>query len=153
MKKIFLKLTKYFIYSILVVIISKFIFHIPIFYNINMDNFKEIVRLERTDVIALIVFFALLLLCEKKKKDTYKFYTLFYICFHLLSAILFVIYQRVEFYIGRDEHFEYHFWDELFSHREEIIQLFFNRFFDAGIISVYIVSSFFILKKYATHKI
>jgi len=153
MKKIFLKLTKYFIYSILVVIISKFIFHIPIFYNINMDNFKEIVRLERTDVIALIVFFALLLLCEKKKKDTYKFYTLFYICFYLLSAILFVIYQCVEFYIGRDEHFEYHFWDELFSHREEIIQLFFNRFFDAGIISVYIVSSFFILKKYATHKI
>ena len=153
MKKIFLKLIKYFIYSILVVIISKFIFHIPIFYNINMDNFKEIVRLERTDIIALIVFFALLLLCEKKKKDTYKFYTLFYICFHLLSAILFVIYQCVEFYIGRDEHFEYHFWDELFSYREEMIKLFLSRFLDTDIISVYIVSSFFILKKYTNHKI
>lgn len=147
------KLTKYFLYSILVVLIGKFIFYIPIFYTMNMDNFKEMIRLERVDIISFVVFFALLLLCEKKKRDTYKFYTLFYICFHLLSAILFVIYQCVEFYIGRDEHFEYHFWDELFSHREEIIQLFFNRFFDAGIISVYIVSSFFILKKYANHKI
>ena len=81
------KLTKYFLYSILVVLIGKFIFYIPIFYTINMDNFKEMIQLERTDVIALIVFFALLLLFEKKKWDTYTFYTLFYICFNLLSVI------------------------------------------------------------------
>ena len=153
MNKTISKLTKYFLYSILVVIISNFIFYVPIFYNINIDNFKEIIHLERTDVIALIVFFALLLLCEKKKKDTYKFYTIFYIYFHLLSAISFVIYQFIEFYIGRDERFEYHFWNELFSHREEITQLFLSRFLDTDIISVYIVSSFFILKKYTNHKI
>ena len=153
MNKTISKLTKYFLYSILVVIISNFIFYVPIFYNINIDNFKEIIHLERTDVIALIVFFALLLLCEKKKKDTYKFYTIFYIYFHLLSVISFVIYQFIEFYIGRDERFEYHFWNELFSHREEITQLFLSRFLDTDIISVYIVSSFFILKKYTNHKI
>ena len=144
------KLTKYFLYSILVVLIGKFIFYIPIFYTINMDNFKEMIQLERVDIISFVVFFALLLLCEKKKRDTYKFYTLFYICFHLLSVISFVIYQCIEFYIGRDEHFEYHFWDEFLSYKEEMLNLFFNRFFDAGIISVYIVSSFFILKKYVT---
>jgi len=118
-----------------------------------MDNFKEMIRLERVDIISFVVFFALLLLCEKKKRDTYKFYTLFYICFHLLSVISFVIYQCIEFYIGRDERFEYHFWNELFSHREEIMQLFLSRFLDVDIVSVYIVSSFFILKKYTTHKI
>ena len=63
MNKTISKLTKYFLYSILVVIISNFIFYVPIFYNINIDNFKEIIHLERTDVIALIVFFSLLLLC------------------------------------------------------------------------------------------
>lgn len=153
MNKTISKLTKYFLYSILVVIISNFIFYVPIFYNINIDNFKEIIHLERTDVIALIVFFALLLLCEKKKKDTYKFYTIFYIYFHLLSAISFVIYQFIEFYIGRDERFEFHFWNELFLYREEMIKLFLSRFLDTDIISVYIVSSFFILKKYTNHKI
>ena len=147
------KLTKYFLYSILVVLIGKFIFYIPIFYTINMDNFKEMIRLERVDIISFVVFFALILLCEKKKRDTYKFYTVFYICFHLLSAISFVIYQCIEFYIGRDEHFEYHFWDELFSYREEMIKLFLSRFLDTDIISVYIVYSFFILKKYTNHKI
>ena len=147
------KLTKYFLYSILVVLIGKIIFYIPIFYTINMDNFKEMIRLERVDIISFVVFFTLLLLCEKKKRDTYKFYTLFYICFHLLSVISFIIYQFIEFYIGRDKRFEYHFWNELFSHREEIMQLFLSRFLDVDIISVYIVSSFFILKKYATHKI
>ena len=147
------KLTKYFLYSILVVLIGKIIFYIPIFYTINMDNFKEMIRLERVDIISFVVFFALILLCEKKKRDTYKFYTVFYICFHLLSAISFVIYQCIEFYIGRDEHFEYHFWDELFSYREEMIKLFLSRFLDTDIISVYIVSSFFTLKKYTNHKI
>ena len=147
------KLTKYFLYSILVVLIGKFIFYIPIFYTINMDNFKEMIRLERVDIISFVVFFALILLCEKKKRDTYKFYTVFYICFHLLSAISFVIYQCIEFYIGRDENFENHFRDELFSYREEMIKLFLSRFLDTDIISVYIVSSFFILKKYTNHKI
>ena len=149
MNNIISKITKYFLYSILVVLIGKFIFYIPIFYTINMDNFKEMIQLERVDIISFVVFFALLLLCEKKKR----FYTLFYICFHLLSVISFVIYQCIEFYIGRDERFEYHFWNELFSQREEIMQLFLSRFLDTDIISVYIVSSFFILKKYANHKI
>ena len=71
------KLTKYFLYSILVVLISKFIFYIPIFYTINMDNFKEMIQLERVDIISFVVFFALFLLYEKNKKDTYKYYTLF----------------------------------------------------------------------------
>lgn len=62
------KLTKYFLYSILVVLIGKFIFYIPIFYTMNMDNFKEMIRLERVDIISFVVFFALLLLCEKKKR-------------------------------------------------------------------------------------
>ena len=153
MNNIISKITKYFLYSILVVLIGKIIFYIPIFYTINMDNFKEMIRLERVDIISFVVFFALLLLCEKKKRDTYKFYTLFYICFHLLSAISFVIYQFIEFYIGRDERFEFHFWNELFLYREEMIKLFLSRFLDTDIISVYIVSSFFILKKYTNHKI
>lgn len=68
MNNIISKITKYFLYSILVVLIGKFIFYIPIFYTINMDNFKEMIQLERVDIISFIVFFALLLLCEKKKK-------------------------------------------------------------------------------------
>ena len=99
MNNIISKITKYFLYSILVVLIGKIIFYIPIFYTINMDNFKEMIRLERVDIISFVVFFALLLLYEKKKRDTYKFYKLFYICFHILSVISFVIYQCIEFYI------------------------------------------------------
>ena len=89
MNKKISKFTKYFLYSILVVIISNFIFYVPIFYNINIDNFKEIIHLERTDVIALIVFFALLLLCEKKKRIPinsiryFIFVFIFYPLYHL----------------------------------------------------------------------
>ena len=46
MNNIISKITKYFLYSILVVLIGKFIFYIPIFYTINMDNFKEMIQLE-----------------------------------------------------------------------------------------------------------
>ena len=154
MKNRFYKVVKYFLYSMLMVLISKFIFYIPIFYSLNLDNFTQMIQCEKIDVISLVVFFLLLLLFEKKKKDSYGFYALFYGSFHFIGAMIFTIYQYVEFSLStRVEGFEYHFWNELFSHREEIMQLFLSRFLDVDIISVYIVSSFFILKKYTTHKI
>lgn len=54
------KLTKYFLYSILVVLIGKFIFYIPIFYTINMDNFKEMIqfRESRYYIFCCILCFA-----------------------------------------------------------------------------------------------
>lgn len=151
MKNRFYKVVKYFLYSMLMVLISKFIFYIPIFYSLNSDNFTQMIQCEKVDVISLVVFFLLLLLFEKKKKDSYGFYALFYGCFHFIGTMIFTIYQYVEFSLStREEGFEYHFWDEFLSYKEEMLNLFFNRFFDAGIISVYIVSSFFIVKKYVT---
>ena len=151
MKNRFYKVVKYFLYSMLMVLISKFIFYIPIFYRLNSDNFTQMIQCEKVDVISLVVFFLLLLLFEKKKKDSYGFYALFYGSFHFIGAMIFTIYQYVEFSLStREEGFEYHFWNEFLSYKEEMLNLFFNRFFDAGIISVYIVSSFFILKKYVT---
>ena len=151
MKNMFYKIVKYFLYSMLMVLISKFIFYIPIFYSLNSDNFTQMIQCEKIDVISLVVFFLLLLLFEKKKKDSYGFYALFYGSFHFIGAMIFTIYQYVEFSLStRVEGFEYYFWNELLSYKEEMLNLFFNRFFDAGIISVYIVSSFFILKKYVT---
>ena len=151
MENRFHKIVKYFLYSVLMVLISKFIFYIPIFYRLNSDNFTQMIQCEKVDVISLVVFFLLLLLFEKKKKDSYGFYALFYGCFHFIGAMIFTIYQYVEFSLStREEGFEYHFWDEFLSYKEEMLNLFFNRFFDVGIISVYIVSSFFIVKKYVT---
>ena len=151
MKNRFYKVVKYFLYSMLMVLISKFIFYIPIFYRLNSDNFTQMIQCEKVDVISLVVFFLLLLLFEKKKKDSYGFYALFYGCFHFIGTMIFTIYQYVEFSLStRVEGFEYHFWDEFLSYKEEMLNLFFNRFFDVGIISVYIVSSFFIVKKYVT---
>ena len=150
-KNRFHKIVKYFLYSMLMVLISKFIFYIPLFYSLNLDNFTQMIQCEKVDVISLVVFFLLLLLFEKKKKDSYGFYALFYGCFHFIGTMIFTIFHYVEFSLStREEGFEYHFWNEFLSYKEEMLNLFFNRFFDAGIISVYIVSSFFIVKKYLT---
>ena len=96
MKNIAYRVVRYFLYSILFVVISKFIFSIPIFYLLTIENFREKIPYESTDVISCIVFFVLLLLLEQKKRDSYGFYALFYACFHLLSVVIFVIYKYMK---------------------------------------------------------
>ena len=65
------------------------------------------IQCEKIDVISLVVFFLLLLLFEKKKKDSYGFYALFYGSFHFIGAMIFTIYQYVEFSLStRVEGFE-----------------------------------------------
>ena len=154
MKNITYKGVRYFLYSILFVVISKFVFSIPIFYLLTIENFLEKIPCESIDVISCIVFFVLLLLLEQKKKDSYGFYALFYTCFHLLSAAIFVIYKYMKLSLTiAGEEGTNHIWNDFLSYGEEIIQLFLSRGLDAGIISVYIVSSFFILKKYVRGKL
>ena len=154
MKNITYKGVRYFLYSILFVVISKFVFSIPIFYLLTIENFLEKIPCESIDVISCIVFFVLLLLLEQKKKDSYGFYALFYTCFHLLSAAIFVIYKYMKLSLTiAEEEGTNHIWNDFLSYGEEIIQLFLSRGLDAGIISVYIVSSFFILKKYVRGKL
>ena len=154
MKNIAYRVVRYFLYSILFVVISKFVFSIPIFYLLTIENFREKIPCESTDVISCIVFFVLLLLLEQKKRDSYGFYTLFYVCFYLLSAMIFAIYQYMKLSLVMAEEEETnHIWNDFLSYREEIIQLFLSRGLDAGIISVYIVSSFFILKRYVSNKL
>lgn len=154
MKNITYKGVRYFLYSILFVVISKFVFSIPIFYLLTIENFLEKIPCESIDVISCIVFFVLLLLLEQKKKDSYGFYALFYTCFHLLSAAIFVIYKYMNLSLTiAGEEGTNHIWNDFLSYGEEIIQLFLSRGLDAGIISVYIVSSFFILKKYVRGKL
>ena len=153
MKNIAYRVVRYFLYSILFVVISKFIFSIPIFYLLTIENFREKIPYESTDVISCLVFFVLLLLLEQKKRDSYGFYALFYACFHLLSAMIFVIYKYMKLSLVMAEEEESHIWNNFLSYREEIIQLFLSRGLDAGIISVYIVSSFFILRRYVSNKL
>ena len=153
MKNIAYRVVRYFLYSILFVVISKFIFSIPIFYLLTIENFREQIPCESTDVISCLVFFVLLLLLEQKKRDSYGFYALFYACFHLLSAMIFVIYKYMKLSLVMAEEEESHIWNNFLSYREEIIQLFLSRGLDAGIISVYIVSSFFILRRYVSNKL
>ena len=153
MKNIAYRVVRYFLYSILFVVISKFIFSIPIFYLFTIENFREKIPCESTDVISCLVFFVLLLLLEQKKRDSYGFYALFYACFHLLSAMIFVIYKYMKLSLVMAEEEESHIWNNFLSYREEIIQLFLSRGLDAGIISVYIVSSFFILRRYVSNKL
>ena len=120
----------------------------------TIENVREKIPCESTDVISCIVFFVLLLLLEQKKRDSYGFYALFYACFHLLSVVIFVIYKYMKLSLtiaGEEE--TNHIWNDFLSYREEIIQLFLSRGLDAGIISVYIVSSFFILKRYVSNKL
>ena len=153
MKNIAYRVVRYFLYSILLVVISKFIFSIPIFYLLTIENFREKIPCESTDVISCVVFFVLLLLLEQKKRDSYGFYALFYVCFHLLSAIIFVIYQYVKLSLVMAEEEESHIWNNFLSYKEDMIQLFLRRSLDIGILSVYIVSSFFILKRYVSGKL
>ena len=153
MKNIAYRVVRYFLYIILFVVISKFIFSIPIFYLLTIENFREKIPCESTDVISCLVFFVLLLLLEQKKRDSYGFYALFYACFHLLSAMIFVIYKYMKLSLVMAEEEESHIWNNFLSYREEIIQLFLSRGLDAGIISVYIVSSFFILRRYVSNKL
>lgn len=154
MKNITYKGVRYFLYSILFVVISKFVFSIPIFYLLTIENFLEKIPCESIDVISCIVFFVLLLLLEQKKRDSYGFYALFYTCFHFLSAAIFVIYKYMKLSLTiAEEEGTNHIWNDFLSHKQEIIQLFLSRSLDAGIISVYIVSSFFILKKYVSGKL
>ena len=153
MKNIAYRVVRYFLYSILFVVISKFIFSIPIFYLLTIENFREKIPCESTDVISCLVFFVLLLLLEQKKRDSYGFYALFYACFHLLSAMIFVIYKYMKLSLVMAEEEESHIWNNFLSYREEIIQLFLSRGLDAGIISVYIVSSFFILRRDVSNKL
>ena len=153
MKNIAYRVVRYFLYSILFVVISKFIFSIPIFYLLTIENFREKIPCESTDVISCLVFFVLLLLLEQKERDSYGFYALFYACFHLLSAMIFVIYKYMKLSLVMAEEEESHIWNNFLSYREEIIQLFLSRGLDAGIISVYIVSSFFILRRYVSNKL
>ena len=153
MKNIAYRVVRYFLYSILFVVISKFIFSIPIFYLLTIENFREKIPCESTDVISCIVFFVLLLLLEQKKRDSYGFYALFYVCFHLLSVVIFVIYQYMKLSLVVAEEEEFHIWNNFLSYKEDMIQLFLRRSLDAGILSVYIVSSFFILKRYVSGKL
>ena len=153
MKNIAYRVVRYFLYSILFVVISKFIFSIPIFYLLTIENFREKIPCESTDVISCIVFFVLLLLLEQKKRDSYAFYALFYACFYLLSAMIFAIYQYMKLSLVMAEEEESLVWNNFLSYKKDIIQLFLRRSLDTGILSVYIVSSFFILKRYVSNKL
>lgn len=153
MKNIAYRVVRYFLYSILFVVISKFVFSIPIFYLLTIENFREKIPYESTDVISCIVFFVLLLLLEQKKRDSYGFYALFYACFHLLSAMIFVIYQYMKLSLVMAEEEEFLVWNNFLSYKEDMIQLFLRRSLDIGILSVYIVSSFFMLKRYVSNKL
>ena len=153
MKNIAYRVVRYFLYSILFVVISKFIFSIPIFYLLTIENFREKIPCESTDVIACTVFFVLLLLLEKKKSDGYGFYALFYACFYLLSAMIFAIYQYMKLSLVMAEEEESLVWNNFLSYKEDMIQLFLRRSLDIGILSVYIVSSFFMLKRYVSNKL
>jgi len=154
MKNIAYRVVRYFLYSILFVVISKFVFSIPIFYLLTIENFREKIPCESTDVISCLVFFVLLLLLEEKKRDSYGFYALFYACFHLLSVVIFVIYKYMKLSLtiaGEEE--TNHIWNNFLSYKEDMIQLFLRRSLDIGILSVYIVSSFFMLKRYVSNKL
>ena len=153
MKNIAYRVVRYFLYSILFVIISKFVFSIPIFYLLTIENFREKIPCESIDVISCIVFFVLLLLLEQKKRDSYGFYALFYACFYLLSAMIFAIYQYMKLSLVMAEEEESLVWNNFLSYKKDIIQLFLRRSLDTGILSVYIVSSFFILKRYVSGKL
>jgi hypothetical protein len=153
MKNIAYRVVRYFLYSILFVVISKFIFSIPIFYLLTIENFREKIPCESTDVISCIVFFVLLLLLEQKKRDSYGFYAFFYACFYLLSAMIFAIYQYMKLSLVMAEEEESHIWNNFLLYKEDMIQLFLRRSLDTGILSVYIVSSFFILKRYVSGKL
>lgn len=153
MKNIAYRVVRYFLYSILFVVISKFVFSIPIFYLLTIENFREKIPCESTDVISCAVFFVLLLLLEKKKSDGYGFYALFNACFYLLSAMIFAIYQYMKLSLVMAEEEESLVWNNFLSYKKDIIQLFLRRSLDTGILSVYIVSSFFILKRYVSGKL
>ena len=153
MKNIAYRVVRYFLYSILFVVISKFIFSIPIFYLLTIENFREKIPCESTDVISCIVFFVLLLLLEQKKRDSYGFYALFYACFYLLSAMIFAIYQYMKLSLVMAQEEESLVWNNFLSYKKDIIQLFLRRSLDTGILSVYIVSSFFILRRYVSNKL
>ena len=151
MESTVLYLKKYVIYSLLFLLFFECMMFLPC---LGYQNKKEVLILfliyQFNYLSLVLIFFILLLLFRKIKKDTYSFFFLFYSCLIFIATIVDIIYHFGEQILNNEN-------ISIYSSREVskityIIELLYFRFSTTRYFCIIIVSSYIVLKKYINDK-
>ena len=151
MESTVLYIKKYAIYSLLFLLFFECMMFLPC---LGYQNKKEVLILfliyQFNYLSLVLIFFILLLLFRKIKKDTYSFFFLFYSCLIFIATIVDIIYHFGEQILNNEN-------ISIYSSREVskityIIELLYFRFSTTRYFCIIIVSSYIVLKKYINDK-
>lgn len=151
MESTVLYLKKYAIYSLLFLLFFECMMFLPCLgYKNKQEVFIAFLVYQFNYLSLVLIFFILLLLFRKIKKDTYSFFFLFYSCFIFIATIVDIIYHFGEQILNNEN-------ISIYSSREVskityIIELLYFRFSTTRYFCIIIVSSYIVLKKYINDK-
>ena len=151
MESTVLYLKKYAIYSLLFLLFFECMMFLPCLgYKNKQEVFIAFLVYQFNYLSLVLIFFILLLLFRKIKKDTYSFFILFYSCLIFIATIVDIIYHFGEQILNNEN-------ISIYSSREVskityIIELLYFRFSTTRYFCIIIVSSYIILKKYINDK-
>ena len=150
MESTVLYIKKYAIYSLLFLLFFECMMFLPC---LGYQNKKEVLILfliyQFNYLSLVLIFFILLILFRKIKKDSYSFFILFYSCFIFITTIVDIIYHFGK-QILNDETISIYSNEEV-SKITFIMELLYFRFSTTSYFCI-IVSSYIVLKKYINDK-
>ena len=151
MESTVLYLKKYAIYSLLFLLFFECMMFLPCLgYKNKQEVFIAFLVYQFNYLSLVLIFFILLILFRKIKKDTYSFLILFYGCLIFIATIVDIIYHFGEQILNNEN-------ISIYSSREVskityIIELLYFRFSTTRYFCIIIVSSYIVLKKYINDK-
>lgn len=151
MESTLLYLKKYAIYSLLFLLFFECMMFLPCLgYKNKQEVFIAFLVYQFNYLSLVLIFFILLILFRKIKKDTYSFFILFYGCLIFIATIVDIIYHFGEQILNNEN-------ISIYSSREVskityIIELLYFRFSTTRYFCIIIVSSYIVLKKYINDK-
>ena len=151
MESTLLYLKKYAIYSLLFLLLFECMMFLPCLgYKNKQEVFIAFLVYQFNYLSLVLIFFILLILFRKIKKDTYSFFILFYGCLIFIATIVDIIYHFGEQILNNEN-------ISIYSSREVskityIIELLYFRFSTTRYFCIIIVSSYIVLKKYINDK-
>lgn len=151
MESTVLYLKKYAIYSLLFLLFFECMMFLPCLGYQNKQEVLILFLIYQFNYLSLVlIFFILLILFRKIKKDTYSFFILFYSCFIFIATIVDIIYHFGK-QILNDETISIYSNEEV-SKITFIMELLYFRFSTTSYFCIIIVSSYIVLKKYINDK-
>ena len=149
MESTVLYIKKYAIYSLLFLLFFECMMFLPC---LGYQNKKEVLILfliyQFNYLSLVLIFFTLLILFRKIKKDTYSFFILFYSCFIFIATIVDIIYHFGKQILNDETIYS----NEEVSKITFIMELLYFRFSTTSYFCISIVSSYIVLKKYINDK-